>query len=73
MSNHILEEFYDAVFNDKPWPHIPRSEVFYVRTKLNADLGTDYSLDRVERAMFLEGMLDEKDVLDPHRKRDWEE
>ena len=30
------------------------------------------SLDRMERAMFLEKKLDSRDVLDPKRKREWE-
>ena len=52
--------------------HIPRSDVFYVREKIHQDTGVRYSLDRVERAMYLEGMLKRQDVLDPDRKRSWE-
>jgi hypothetical protein len=46
--------------------------VFYIREKIRNDTGIKYSLDRVERAMYLEGYLKAKDVLDPRRKRDWE-
>ena len=53
--------------------HIPKSDVFYVRTAIEGDTGVRYTLDRVERAMYLEGMIDKRDVLDPNRKRDWEE
>ena len=50
---------------------MPRSDVFYVREKIFQDTGVKYSLDHVERAMYLEGILDAKDVLDPKRKRDY--
>lgn len=73
----MLEEFYSALASGDERTlrraHIPRSEVFYVREKIHLDTGIKYSLDRVERAMFLEKMLDKKDVLDPDRKRDWED
>ena len=49
--------------------HIPRSDVFYVRQKILSDTGIKYTLDHVERAMFLEGMLNAKDVFKPHLKR----
>jgi hypothetical protein len=49
--------------------HIPRSDVFYVREKIRLDTGIKYTLDHVERAMYLEGMLDAKDVYKPHMKR----
>lgn len=52
--------------------HIPRSDVFYVREAIHQNTGVRYSLDRVERAMYLEGHLKKRDVLDPDRKRDWE-
>jgi hypothetical protein len=75
-SDHVLEEFYLALAGRDEARlrrvHIPRSDVFYVREKIRQDTGTKYTLDRVERAMYLEGMLDRKDVLDPSRKREWE-
>ena len=49
--------------------HIPRSDVFYVRQKILLDTGVKYTLDHVERAMYLEGLLDAKDVFQPHVKR----
>lgn len=52
--------------------HIPRSEVFYVRQKYYQDTGEWITLDRMERAMYLEGLIQGRDVLDPQRKRDWE-
>jgi|TARA_R110000744_G_scaffold77759_1_gene153255 hypothetical protein len=52
--------------------HIPRSDVFYVREKYYQDTGNMISLDRMERSMYLEGLLESRDVLDPYRKRDWE-
>jgi hypothetical protein len=76
-SENVLEEFYDALANKDSRAltrvHIPKSDVFYVRTAIESDTGVRYTLDRVERAMYLEGMLDKRDVLDPNRKRDWEE
>lgn len=52
--------------------HIPRSDVFYVRAKYHQDTGEWISLDHMERAMYLEGLLDARDVHEPKRKRDWE-
>ena len=49
--------------------HIPKSDVFYVREALEARLGKRFTLDHVERAMYLEGYLDKHEVLDPKRKR----
>ena len=72
-SDNILEEFYSALVdgnaNRISRIHIPRSDVFYVRAAIEANTGVRYSLDHVERAMYLEGMLDRSDVLDPDRKR----
>lgn len=75
-SERILEEFYEALADQNESRlrrvHIPRSDVFYIREKIHQDTGTKYTLDRVERAMYLEGHLSRHDVLDPDRKRDWE-
>jgi len=75
LSERILEDFYASIAskNSKRLKnmHIPRSDVFYVREKIHQDTGIRYSLDRVERAMYLEGMLEAKDVLDPKRKREY--
>jgi hypothetical protein len=72
-SDSVLKEFYKALLSNDEKKikrvHIPRSDVFYVREKIFQDTGIKYTLDRVERAMYLEGMLDTKDVLDPKRKR----
>lgn len=74
-SDQVIEEFYNALASEDEGRlrrvHIPRSDVFYVREKIFQDTGVKYSLDHVERAMYLEGMLDAKDVLDPKRKRDY--
>lgn len=76
-SDRVLEEFYSALASKNSRKlsriHIPRSDVFYVREKIYQDTNNWYSLDRVERAMYLEGMLEARDVLDPNRKREWEE
>ena len=76
-SDNVLEEFYQAYADGDASRvarvHIPLSDVFYVRAKIEADTGVRYSLDRIERAMFLEGMLPKNQVLDPDRKRDWED
>ena len=75
-SDSVLEEFYQALAdkNEKKLRrvHIPRSDVFYVRRAYYESTGNWVSLDRMERAMYLEGMLKKQDVLDPDRKREWE-
>ena len=75
-SDDVIEEFYKALADKNEAKvrrvHIPRSDVFYVREAIYQDTGVRYSLDRVERAMYLEGHLSRYDVLDPERKREWE-
>ena len=75
-SDKVLEEFYKALASKDEGRlrrvHIPRSDVFYVREAIFQDTGVKYSLDRIERAMYLEGMLSKYDVFEPNRKRDWE-
>tara|TARA_R110002096_G_scaffold85695_1_gene196870 strand:- start:278 stop:523 length:246 start_codon:yes stop_codon:yes gene_type:complete len=72
----VLGEFYKALADQDEGRlrrvHIPRSDVFYVREKIFQDTGVKYSLDRVERSMYLEGMLEKNDVFRPSSKRDWE-
>ncbi len=50
--------------------HIPVSDVFYVRKAIHESTGVLYTLDHVERAMYLEGHLDAKDVFEPERVRE---
>ena len=75
-SDEVIEEFYKAIatgdVDTLKRVHIPRSEVFYVRYKYFLDTGDWITLDRKERAMYLEGMITSDDVLDPERERDWE-
>ena len=72
----VLEEFYKALADEDEGRlrrvHIPRSDVFYVREAIFQDTGVKYTLDHVERAMYLEGHLDASDVFQPRTKRDWE-
>lgn len=72
----ILGDFFTALADNDIQKirtiHIPRSEVFYVRQKYYNDTGHWVSLDRMERSMFLEGMLCSSDVKDPEREREWE-
>ncbi len=74
-SDKVLEEFYLALASEDERKlrrvHIPRSDVFYVREKIYQDTGIKYSLDRIERAMYLEGMLSASDVFEPSRKREY--
>jgi hypothetical protein len=76
ISDNVLEEFYYALSSEDEGRmrrvHIPRSDVFYIRNKILEDTGVKYSLDRVERAMYLEGHLKASDVFEPKRKREWE-
>ena len=75
-SDNVLEEFYLALADQDEGRlrkvHIPRSDVFYVREAIFQDTGVKYTLDRVERAMYLEGHLAARDVFKPKLKRDWE-
>jgi len=75
-SDRVLEEFYLALASEDEGRlrrvHIPRSDVFYVREKIYQDTGIRYTLDRIERAMYLEGMLSSSDVFEPNRKRQYE-
>jgi len=72
----VLTNFYNALADKDEGKlrrvHIPRSDVFYVREAIFQRTGIKYSLDRVERAMYLEGHLKKSDVFEPDRKRDWE-
>ena len=72
----VLTEFYDALAskdsNRLRKVHIPRSDVFYARRAYYEHSGSWETLDRIERSMYLEGMLSKHDVLDPERARDWE-
>ena len=73
LLKNVIEEFYDAIADGDSKSlrrvHIPKSDVFYVREALEARLGKRFTLDHVERAMYLEGYLDKHEVLDPERKR----
>jgi hypothetical protein len=75
-SDDVLAVFFQALADDDIRAlynlHIPRSDVFYVREKYYNDTGHWVSLDRMEIAMFREGLLQAKDVQDPYRLRDWE-
>lgn len=76
QSDRVLEEFYEALAkgNERVLKrvHIPHSSVFYAREAYYQHSGEWISLDRMERAMYLEGMIDRFNVLDPDRKREWE-
>jgi hypothetical protein len=72
----VLTNFYKALADKDEGRlkrvHIPRSDVFYVREAIFQRTGERYSLDRIERAMYLEGHLRKSDVFEPDRKREWE-
>jgi hypothetical protein len=76
IDDDVLGEFYKALASNNERVlrriHIPRSDVFYVREALYQKTGIKYTLDRIERAMYLEGHLNKSDVFEPDRKRDWE-
>ena len=73
-SDNVIEEFYKALADNNSKTiqkiHIPKSDVFYVRKAIEINTGVRYSLDHVERAMYLEGYLKSYEVLDPDRERD---
>lgn len=72
-SENVIEEFYDAIADNNSRRllkvHIPKSDVFYVRTAIHEATGVEYTLDHVERAMYLEGHLNRNEVLEPDRVR----
>lgn len=74
-SEDVLTDFYNALANNDSRAmqkvHIPKSDVFYVREAIYARTGEWYSLDHVERAMYLEGHLQRHEVLDPDRERQY--
>jgi len=74
-SDEVLTDFYNALANNDPRSmrkvHIPKSDVFYVREAIHNRTGDLYTLDHVERAMYLEGHLTRQEVLDPDREREY--
>ncbi len=74
-TDSVIEEFYKALLDNNPRAlqkvHIPKSDVFYVREAIYQRTGEWYTLDHVERAMYLEGMLERSEVLDPDREREY--
>lgn len=74
-SDNVIEEFYKTLLKDESSAmrvHIPRSDVFYIRRAYYEHSGNWESLDRIERSMYLEGLLNARDVFEPERKREWE-
>jgi len=75
-SDKVIEDFYIALAEGDSKTlervHIPRSDVFYIRRRYFEDTGNWETLDRIERAMFLEGHLKAADVFEPQTRRDWE-
>ena len=71
----VIEEFYRTLANNDTRGvnkvHIPKSDVFYVRRAIYDNTGEWYTLDHVERAMYVEGHLTRREVLDPDRKRQY--
>ena len=70
----VLDEYYNVLLSKKGISklkkmHIPVSDVFYVQKAIEMRTGVKYSLDHVERAMYLEGHLSASDVLDPNVPR----
>lgn len=70
----VIERIYESLVNgdDIRKIHIPHSTVFYVREHLKDVFGETFPLDYVERCLYLEGMLEAKDVFEPDRTRVWE-
>ena len=75
-SDRVLEEFYLSLAKGDEKKlrrvHIPHSSVFYAREAYYQYSGEWVSLDRMERSMYLEGMLQAYDVFEPEREREWE-
>tara|TARA_X000001388_G_C2227481_1_gene121661 strand:- start:1616 stop:1822 length:207 start_codon:yes stop_codon:yes gene_type:complete len=55
-TDNVLEAFYAAIRNNTlDRLHIPHSDVFYVRTAVEAHYGRKFTLKEVEDAMIAEG------------------
>ena len=60
-TDNVLDAFYDAIrTNSLDRLHIPHSDVFYVRSAVEARYGRKFTLTHVEDAMRAEGWT-EKD------------
>ena len=61
-TDNVLEEFYKHVLdgNLDKW-RIPHSDVFYVKTAVDAHYGKSFTLEDVEWAMRMEGWTDGHD------------
>ena len=58
-TDNVIEAFYDAIrTNTLHKLHIPHSDVFYVRTAVEAHYGRPFTLKEVEDAMRAEGWSD---------------
>ena len=58
-TDNVIEAFYDAIrTNTLHRLHIPHSDVFYVRTAVEAHYGRSFTLKEVEDAMRAEGGSD---------------
>ena len=72
----VIGEFYKALSSEDEISlkriHIPRSDVFYLKAHLEDKFQKKFTLDYVERIMYLEGMLLASDVFEPNNKRSWE-
>ena len=61
-TDNVIEEFYKALVNNSlDKLHIPHSDVFYVRTAVEAHYGRSFTLKEVEDAMKAEGWKDTND------------
>ena len=55
-TDNVLEAFYNAIrTNSLDKLHIPHSDVFYVRSAVEAQYGRSFTLKNVEDAMRAEG------------------
>mgnify|MGYP000052195443 CR=1 FL=1 len=61
-SIRVLDAFYDAIRNNSlDRLHIPHSDVFYVRSAVEAHYGRSFTLKHVEGAMRAEGWTEKDD------------
>ena len=67
-TENVIENFYEAIrTNSLDKLHIPHSDVFYVRSALEARTGERFTLKQVESAMIAEGWLEDC-VSNDHKK-----
>jgi hypothetical protein len=72
FSEDPLTDFYEALLSNNSnrlaQLYIPRSEVFYIRSLLEAKFGRKFGLKEVEDLLVSEGLMSAEDSYNPKRQ-----